>query len=105
LSSTNPDFTLGFEGEVTCLNVVGNTAFLAGTITRSEGLAPGFDQLFHVQATDGGQPTAGTTPDAAIVSTTGTGVIDPINCTVAAAPAFQPTVDEHGNLVVRDDTE
>jgi hypothetical protein len=103
--SQNPDVNAGFEGQVTCLNVLANTASLAGFITRSEGLPATFDENFHVQVVDGGHPAADLSPDSAIVAVHQAGAIDLVNCTVASTPAFFPTVSEHGNLVVRDDAE
>jgi hypothetical protein len=103
-SQNNPEFTASFEGNVTCLNVVGNFAQFSGDITRSEGLPPTGADKFFVQALDGGHPAAGLSPDAATVGF-GTGAIDPVNCTLVGGANFFPAVNEHGNLVVRDDVE
>jgi hypothetical protein len=49
------------KGKVTCLNVVGNTAYITGQITETTGLSPLFDVGEYVQITvqDNGEPGAG----------------------------------------------
>jgi len=101
-----------FDGTVDCLNVVGNTATISGDITRThqEGPTttfPQFGDRFMVTAVDGGNPVGGTPPDTATVQAFAEGsVTDPATCvTTGNLATFGFLVPEHGNIIVRDDTE
>jgi predicted dehydrogenase len=99
-----------FDGDVDCLNVVGNTATISGEITRThqEGPTttfPQFGDRFMVTVVDGGHPVGGTPPDTATIQAFAEGAVtDPVTCVTTGNPAtFGFLVPQHGNIIVRDD--
>jgi hypothetical protein len=88
------------KGPVTCVNVVGNEAFIIFIQTKEDSsIAVGTPVLLHV--VDNGNPINGTPPDLIRNSFPG-GYIGPFPEPPCGIPFFPPVPLDRGNIVVHD---
>jgi hypothetical protein len=89
------------HGEVTCLVVIGNQAFITWVVTSTNGFGAAEGSLVVTHVVDNGNPGESTVPDLIRNSFAGAIVEDPTN-PGCFFPVFAPVPVEQGNYQVRD---
>jgi hypothetical protein len=107
VNETANNFVVHFEGDVDCLEVIGNTAVLSGDVSRFSVSAGGFGppaERFMVAVVDGGNPEDGDTVDTAFFHWFWTvDATDPATCITTGGGGQFFGVPEKGNIRVHDD--